>query len=549
MSPPATPLTVHRVAAGESTQRTLAIIGDRLDAGADPARIAVLARVASALLPVQVALADAGIGHTAPLDPHVLRRTGVRTALAYLRLGLDLERIRREDLLETLNRPARKVKSAVLPLLPNRRLTIDTLERVADALSPTHQERFVGYLDDLRHLEARITHGADTATCLATIRQRIGLGEAVDALDASRSRPEGSSHGDDLDALEQLAHLQPRPEELEAWLGERLRVPGDDAGVTLATVHRVKGREWPHVVVIGATTGLFPHRLAEDDEEERRVFHVAITRCQRTVDVVAETGRVSPFVDELTAAGADDRPGPTPPGTAGTTRPASASTSDTTGTTDAASDRTLPHVPARFHPDGALVTTAGVAVALPGGFDGRVQRAASDHVAVRLLAGPTVRLGYGSPVTVDERTSSFGPPPVAASATRSGDSRPSTDRTTARGSHDPQLTGVDAEDPPVDDRLFEALRRWRAGVAGDTGVPPYVVFHDRHLQVIAGRKPTSLKQLGDCPGVGPTKLERYGDDLLEIIAEHLDDPDTDLDDPDTDPDDDPDTDPDDGTTG
>ncbi len=510
MSPPSTPLTVHRVAAGESTQRTLAVIGDRLDAGVDPARMAVLARVASALLPVQVALADAGIGHTAPLDPNVLRRTGVRTALAYLRLGLDLERIRREDLLETLNRPARKVKSAVLPLLPNRRLTIDTLERVADALSPTHQERFVGYLDDLRHLEARITHGADTATCLATIRQRIGLGEAVDALDASRSRPEGSSHGDDLDALEQLAHLQPRPEELEAWLGERLRVPGDDAGVTLATVHRVKGREWPHVVVIGATTGLFPHRLAEDDEEERRVFHVAITRCQRTVDVVAETGRVSPFVDELTAPdGVDDRPGPAP----------------TTGT--AADQPALPQVPARFHPDGALVTTAGVGVSLPGGFHGRVELAASDHVAVRLLAGPTVRLGYGSPVTVDERTATFGPPPVAASATRSGPGGRKPEDRTKGTTDDPQLAGVDAEDPPVDDRLFEALRRWRAGVAGDTGVPPYVVFHDRHLQVIAGRKPGSLKQLGDCPGVGPTKLERYGDDLLEIVAEHLDPADAD----------------------
>ena len=505
MSPPPTPLTVHRVAAGESTQRTLAVIGDRLDAGADPSRIAVLARVASALLPVQVALADAAIGHTAPLDTHVLRRTGVRTALAYLRLGLDLERIRREDLLETLNRPARKVKSAVLPLLPNRRLTIDTLERVADALSPTHQERFVGYLDDLRHLEARITDGADTAACLATIRQRIGLGEAVDALDASRSRPEGSSHGDDLDALEQLAHLQPRPEELEGWLGDRLRVPGDDAGVTLATVHRVKGREWPHVVVIGATTGLFPHRLAEDDEEERRVFHVAITRCQATVDVVAETGRVSPFVDELTAQ--------TPEGVLGSGPPALDTTVDRPA---------LPQVPATFHPDGALVTTAGVGVMLPGGLHGRVELAASDHVAVRLLTGPTVRLGYGSPVTVDDRAATFGPPPVAASTARSGAGRPSADRRTGDGSDDPQLAGVGADDPPVDDRLFESLRRWRAGVAGDTGVPPYVVFHDRHLQVIAGRKPTSLKQLGDCPGVGPTKLERYGDDLLEIVAEHLD---------------------------
>lgn len=516
MSAAPTALTVHRVDPGDSAARTVDCIHAHLEAGSDPTDVAVLARVASALLPVQVALTEAGIGHTAPLDTSVLRRTGVRSALAYLRLGLDLDRIRRDDLLETLNRPARKVKSAVLPLLPRRQLSLGVLEQVADALGPTHQERFVDYLDDLRALEAAITHGADTARCLTLIRKRIGLGDAVDALDASRSRPEGSSHGDDLDVLEQLAHLQPRPEDLEPWLTDRLGIPADPAGVTLATVHRVKGREWPHVLIVGASAGLFPHRLADDVEEERRVFHVAVTRCQETVEVFAESGRVSPFVDELAPAVADDAP---PGGVA-----AAAATTATTATTPPAV-----HAP-RFHADGALVTTPGVMVRLPGGFDGQVVTTGDDHVAVRLLAGPTVRMPYDAPVTVDDHTSRLGAPPApthqpAASrgTTPTTSSQVVGDGRGAAGRVGTEVADGDGSaDPTVDDALFDALRRWRADVAAQSGVPPYLVFHDRHLHLIAGRRPSSLRELADCPGIGPTKLERYGDDLLALVAEHLD---------------------------
>ena len=56
----------------------------------------------------------------------------------------------------------------------------------------------------------------------------------------------------------------------------------------MSTVHRVKGMEWPYVVVLGAHDGLMPHTLADDIEEERRIFHVAITRGDTAVHVVAD---------------------------------------------------------------------------------------------------------------------------------------------------------------------------------------------------------------------------------------------------------------------
>ena len=57
--------------------------------------------------------------------------------------------------------------------------------------------------------------------------------------------------------------------------------------------------EWPYVVVLGAHDGLMPHALADDIEEERRIFHVAITRGDTAVQVIADVTARRPFLDEL----------------------------------------------------------------------------------------------------------------------------------------------------------------------------------------------------------------------------------------------------------
>ena len=50
--------------------------------------------------------------------------------------------------------------------------------------------------------------------------------------------------------------------------------------VTLSTVHKAKGLEWPSVAVIGIDDGVWPHKNAEDVEEERRILYVALTRAE-----------------------------------------------------------------------------------------------------------------------------------------------------------------------------------------------------------------------------------------------------------------------------
>ncbi len=66
---------------------------------------------------------------------------------------------------------------------------------------------------------------------------------------------------------------------------------------------------------------------------------------------------------------------------------------------------------------------------------------------------------------------------------------------------------------------FERLRTWRAAAAKEQGVPAYVVFHDATLREIATRYPSTLAELASVTGVGETKLERYGDGVLEALAD------------------------------
>jgi ATP-dependent DNA helicase RecQ len=74
--------------------------------------------------------------------------------------------------------------------------------------------------------------------------------------------------------------------------------------------------------------------------------------------------------------------------------------------------------------------------------------------------------------------------------------------------------------PPSATDLWQALRAWRRELAESQGVPPYVIFHDASLAEMAERRPRSLAEFADIPGVGEKKLQRYGPAFLEVIARH-----------------------------
>jgi DNA helicase-2/ATP-dependent DNA helicase PcrA len=68
-----------------------------------------------------------------------------------------------------------------------------------------------------------------------------------------------------------------------------------------------------------------------------------------------------------------------------------------------------------------------------------------------------------------------------------------------------------------DDPTYVALKEWRLKRSKRDDVPAYVVFHNTTLAEIAARRPRTIGELATVPGIGPTKLERYGAELLEAL--------------------------------
>jgi DNA helicase-2/ATP-dependent DNA helicase PcrA len=304
--------------------------------------------------------------------------------------------------------------------------------------------RWDGFCDDLR-LVAAVAARGDTSDLIHAIVDRVGLGGSAQALDSGRRNAARSAHLDDLVAIQRAASLQPDPAEFIGWLRTSVeRRPSPD-GVTLSSVHRVKGMEWPLVVVFGADRGAMPHDLAEDLEEERRVFHVALTRASRAAVVLADEGRPSRFLDEL------DGSAPRQPGAAA--QPARSVLI------------TLPEV--------------GDRVRLWGGLEGRVVAVGGDHLDVALDGGGTTTAGPADVVRV---------------------------------------TRSDRGESPGDPALVEALKTWRRETAQRLNVPAYVVLHDKTIDGIAASKPQTETALLAISGIGPAKLDAYGDDILAVVA-------------------------------
>ncbi|MGB5698035.1 MAG: HRDC domain-containing protein, partial [Polyangiales bacterium] len=82
-------------------------------------------------------------------------------------------------------------------------------------------------------------------------------------------------------------------------------------------------------------------------------------------------------------------------------------------------------------------------------------------------------------------------------------------------------TPADRELPDdVDPSLFERLRATRLEIARAKGVPAYVICHDRTLLEIAAYKPASMKALADIYGMGPARLQSYGEPFLDTVNAH-----------------------------
>ena len=381
-------------------------VEEAIAAGAAASDIAVLTRVNALLAPVQVALVVAGVPIAGGVGLEFADRTAVRTVLAWLRLATAGRGgvFAPDDIREALRRPSRSFHPRITDWVSEQSSVVELNKLAARLTNERDAERVVDFAADVQQLQKLVATGATTSDLVLTLIDDIGLAGSVASLDANRRGMNRSAQGDDLTAVTHLAALHDDPNTFERWMRSQLAVKRAPGGVLLSTVHRVKGQEWPHVVVHLADAEQYPHRLADDVEEERRLFHVAVTRASRHATIV--TGpHPSPFVAELT------------------TEPS----------------------PARV-------------------------------------------------------VSSHRPEPVAARA-----------RSTA---------GSTAGDPAADldaagQQRFAALRDLRNELRD--GKPAYVVFDNKTLAAIARQAPTTLRDLGRISGIGPAKLERYGDAVIALM--------------------------------
>jgi DNA helicase II / ATP-dependent DNA helicase PcrA len=374
-------------------------------AGAATSDIAVLSRVNALLAPVQVALVVAGVPIAGGVGLEFADRTAVRTVLAWLRLAAGGRGggLASDDIREALRRPSRSFHPRITDWVSEQSSVVELNKLAGRLTNERDAERVIDFAADVQTLQKMVASGATTSDVLLALIDEIGLAGSVASLDANRRGMNRSAQGDDLTAVTHLAALHDDPATFERWMRSQLAVKRAPGGVLLSTVHRVKGQEWPHVVVHLADAEQYPHRLADDVEEERRLFHVAVTRASRHATIVTGA-HPSPFVAELT------------------TEPSAA-------------------------------------------------RVVSSH-----RPEPTA-------------------PRVRSSSAPAGD--PAAD--------------LDA----AGQQRFAALRDLRNELRD--GKPAYVVFDNKTLAAIARQAPTTLRDLGRISGIGPAKLERYGEAVIALM--------------------------------
>ncbi len=431
-------------------------IAAMLGTGVAADTISVLSRVNSSLLPVQAALAERGIPFQSILSVSVLNRTVLRAALSWMRLALAPDSMDRNDLFEAVRRPGRGINRVFTELMRGQRgsFSVERILEVGRDLEGRRLERWIGFCDDI---EAAVAATDSTTRLIEVLATSIGLDRAAAALDAGRSRADRASQSDDLTALRRLAVMGPEPDQFEAWLREKLSVSSASTGVTLSSVHRAKGLEWDHVLVFGADKGSMPHALSDDIEEERRVFHVALTRGRNSVVVFSDKDRPSRFVDEMEGKAPTVEETPT---------------------------RT--QRPRRARPENTDITASvGDLISAPGGHNGEVIDVEESGVLIRVgEGGAEMLISWGEKIVVNG---------AAGSLVR--------------------------EAAPVEEAFVERLKAWRLENARTQGVPAFVVFSDKTLHAIATTRPSTPEELLDVPGIGPAKLDTYGDDLLDLLAD------------------------------
>lgn len=275
-------LTLYAAMTGTDEAEYVALASKSLIAdGADPASIAVLYRTNFQSRALEEAFLNFEIPYQL-LGTKFFERKEVKDVLSYLRLALNPGS--NADLTRIINTPARGIgKVTMLKVVEGKRADLkpaalkkvqefDTIMMdIANAAKEKRLSDVIKFIMKRSDIESSYKEeGTEEALeRLENLRELVTLASRYDALEP-------------LDAVEQLlenAALQSDQDELKN--------KDEHNAVRLMTIHAAKGLEFSYVFITGLEEGLFPHERLDDaridQEEERRLFYVALTRAQKKV--------------------------------------------------------------------------------------------------------------------------------------------------------------------------------------------------------------------------------------------------------------------------
>jgi DNA helicase II / ATP-dependent DNA helicase PcrA len=256
------------------------------DKGLSLGQMAVLYRNHHDSLLLQGELLARGIPYTIRSGLRFFEQAHIKDVLAYLRIVVNpRDEASWRRLLLHLPGVGQAKAAAIFEHLGRSEDPLAALESAeAMSLLPAKSKGFfAGFVSDLRQLRATDPERNPAAAIGAILK-----GGYPDTVRLRYERPENR-----LADIDQFALLAARYDSLERLIADMI-LAGDVYGmdsmaagephevVVLSTVHQAKGLEWPHVFVIRLVEEGFPHRRSLDEsggeEEERRIFYVAITR-------------------------------------------------------------------------------------------------------------------------------------------------------------------------------------------------------------------------------------------------------------------------------
>lgn len=273
------PIVVHMASSAEDEARWIALrIRELMSQGVKPEDVAILFRTNFQSRALEEGLLRAGVPYKL-LGMRFFGRKEVKDALAWMRLAMDPSR--EVDKLRAAAAPPRglgavtlgklaagqrdQLRASDLAKVEKFEQTIDELALAADELVPSEFVKLVIEKSGMRR--ALVEEGSEED------RERF---ENVEELASVAARHDSVPGKEGIALFLAEAALASDQDELDQ---------GEKTGVTLMTVHAAKGLEFDTVFVGGMEEGLFPHgsmggEKDRDEEEERRLFYVAMTRAK-----------------------------------------------------------------------------------------------------------------------------------------------------------------------------------------------------------------------------------------------------------------------------